>query len=60
MVLQVSITKLKMYTICKYLMCGVQTNFKFVLINCGKILTIRVASMAIDFPWIFDVLQYCL
>ena len=43
-------------------MCGAQTNSKFVLINCGKwvFLTKRVASMAIDCPWIFDVLQYCL
>ena len=47
------VTKLKVYTICKNLMCGVQTNF--VLINCGKwlFLTIRIASMAIDCPWIF-------
>ena len=39
-----------MYTTCKTLMCGVQTNFKFVLINCGKwvFLKIRAASMAID------------
>ena len=43
-------------------MYGVQIDFKFVLINSGKwvFLTIRVASMAIYFPWIIDVLQYCL
>ena len=32
------------------LMCGVQTNFQFLLVNCGKwvFLTIRVSSMALD------------
>ena len=46
----------------QHLMCGLQTNFRFMLIKCGKwvFLTIRVAIMAIDCPWICDVLQYCL
>ena len=51
MVLKVSITQVKIFTIYENLMCGAQTNFQFVLTNCGKwiFLSIRIASMSLDF-----------